>query len=96
MVKVGKCTLKVPNGKMLKVSVEFEGKRIEKVVIKGDFFIHPEESLDNLEMALKGMEYTRKGVGDAVTRFFAKKGLIAYGITPKAVTDAVMKCKEAA
>jgi len=96
MVKTGKCTLKVPNGKMLKVSVEFEGDRIEKVVIKGDFFIHPEESLDNLEMALTSIQYKRKDVGDAVARFFAKKGLIAFGITPKAVTDAVMQCKEAA
>lgn len=95
MVKTGKCSLKVPNGKMLKVSVEFEKDRIEKVIIRGDFFIHPEESLDDLEMTLKGSGYNRKDIGNTVAKFFERRGLIAFGITPKAVTDAIMNCKEA-
>ncbi len=94
MVKVGKCTLKVPNGKLLKVTVEFEKERIIKVHVKGDFFIHPEESLDDLETVLRGMEYNRKSVSDAVERFFGRRGVVAFGITPKAVTDALMKCRE--
>jgi lipoate-protein ligase A len=94
LVKVGRCTYKVPNGKLLKVTVEHEGDRIEKVHIRGDFFIHPEESLDELETALKGIEYDRKIITDTVGDFFSKKGLIAFGITPKAVVDVLMKCKE--
>lgn len=93
-MKVGKCTYKVPNGKLLKVTVEYEEEGIEKVRIKGDFFIHPEESLDDLETALKGIEYDRKIITDKVGEFFSKEGVIAFGITPKAVVDALMKCKE--
>ena len=96
MVKVGRCTHKVPNGKLLKVTVLHEGERIEKVHIRGDFFIHPEESLDDLETALKGMDYNRKIITDTVGKFFARDGLIAFGITPKAVVDAIMKCREVA
>ncbi|UCE37141.1 MAG: hypothetical protein JSW00_16935 [Thermoplasmata archaeon] len=94
MVNVGKCIYKVPNGKLLKVTVEFEEDTISRVQIKGDFFIHPEESLDDLEVALKGKDYTRKTIGDIVGDFFARSGLIAFGITPKAVVDAILKCKE--
>ena len=93
MVKIGKCTYKVPNGKLLKVTVEYEKKTIKKVQIRGDFFIHPEESLDDLERSLMGIDYDRKKISDAVGEFFEKIGLVAFGITPKAVVDAVMKCK---
>ena len=94
MVEVGNCTFKVQNGKMLKVTVEFAGDRIEKVHIRGDFFIHPEESLDTLEMSFIGTDYTKRSVSDTIKRIFAESGVVAFGITPKAVTDAIMNCKE--
>jgi lipoate---protein ligase len=52
---IGKAVLKVPGGKLLKVTVEHEGEAIKKVKISGDFFIHPEEVLDRLEERLKGI-----------------------------------------
>ncbi|UCG69189.1 MAG: hypothetical protein JSV09_15630 [Thermoplasmata archaeon] len=94
MVKIGNYTYKVPNGKLLKITVEFQGKRIERVMIKGDFFIHPEESLDELEIKLRGVAYERKVISDIVGEYFEKEGLIAFGITPKAVVDSIMKCRE--
>jgi lipoate-protein ligase A len=94
LTELGKCTYKVPNGKLIKVMVEFENENIIKVQITGDFFIHPEESIDDLELALKETEYSRKNVSDIVSWFFSQDDLVAFGITPKAVVDAVMKCKE--
>jgi hypothetical protein len=94
MVKVGHCTHKVPNGKLLKVTVEFTHDTLNKVQIKGDFFIYPEESLDELEVALTNKEYSRAGIGDVVGDFFAKPGIVAFGITPKSVVDAILECKE--
>jgi lipoate-protein ligase A len=90
----GKCTYKVPNGKLIKVKVEYDSKNIIMVQITGDFFIHPEESIDDLELALKNTEYSRKNVSDIISRFFSSDSLIAFGITPQAVVDALMKCKE--
>ena len=69
---------------------------MKKVQIKGDFFIHPEESLDELEMALKDKEYSRAVIGDIVGDFFGRAGVVAFGITPKAVVDAILKCREEA
>lgn len=96
MVKIGECTFKVPNGKLLKVTLVIDGERIDKVQIRGDFFMHPEESLDELETALKGREYNIKDISDTVGKFFEMEDLIAFGITPKAVVDAIIKCKEVA
>jgi hypothetical protein len=94
MDKVGYCTHKVPNGKLLKVTVEFSDNILKKVQIKGDFFIYPEESLDELEIALGNKEYSRSGISDIVGEFFARAGVVAFGITPKAVVDAILECKE--
>lgn len=94
MGRIGNCTMKVPNGKLLKVTVEFEGNVIEKVQIKGDFFIHPEESIDELETTLKGVDYTLSNVSKLVSSFFGQGELTAFGITPMAVTEAIMKCRE--
>jgi len=94
MGNIGNCIMKVPNGKLLKVTVEFEGNVIEKVQIKGDFFIHPEESIDELETTLKGVDYTLTNVSKLVSTFFGQTELTAFGITPMAVTEAIMKCRE--
>ena len=94
MGRIGNCTMKVPNGKLLKVTVEFVDDVIEKVQIKGDFFIHPEESIDELETTLKGVDYTLTNVSKLVSSFFGQSELTAFGITPMAVTEAIMKCRE--
>jgi len=94
VTELGKCSYKVPNGKLIRVKVEFENELIIKVQITGDFFIHPEESIDDLELALKETEYSRKNVSDIISRFFSQDDLVAFGITPQALVDALMKCKE--
>ena len=45
---------KVPGGKLIRLKAELEGDRIKAIVINGDFFLHPEDSIFNLEKALLG------------------------------------------
>jgi lipoate-protein ligase A len=92
--KTGNCTYKVPNGKLIKVTVEHDEGRIIKVQIRGDFFIHPEESIDDLELALRGVEFNRKRATEVVSKFFIGDEIVAFGITPQALVDAMMKCRE--
>jgi lipoate-protein ligase A len=93
VVNVGKCIYKVPNGKLIKVTVEHEDDVIVKIKITGDFFIHPEESIDDLELALKNQDFNRKSISDVVTKFFVQDDLVAFGITPQAVIESIMKCR---
>ncbi len=47
-------TRKVPGGKLVRLDVE-AGKTLERVRITGDFFLFPEEALDEVEAALCGL-----------------------------------------
>ena len=51
-----KSVYKVPGGKLLKISLEPEDNRIKSIRIMGDFFLHPEESITELEDGLKGAD----------------------------------------
>jgi len=45
----GEASVKVPNGKLVKVKVKISENRLEEVNIRGDFFIEPAEALHDLE-----------------------------------------------
>lgn len=51
----GRAELKVEGGKLVRADVSFD-EEIEDVELHGDFFIYPEEALDDLESALEGAE----------------------------------------
>ena len=50
-----KSIYKVPNGKLLKIFLEFNEKNnsIESIKITGDFFAYPEETIEIMENKLK-------------------------------------------
>jgi len=50
----GKAAMKVPGGKLLKVWVEYDGATIIKAKFTGDFFVHPEDAVENAEEKLSG------------------------------------------
>lgn len=45
---------KVPGGKMVCVDVEVADGRISRIKITGDFFLHPEKTIDEIERTLVG------------------------------------------
>ncbi|AOV95452.1 hypothetical protein AQV86_06080 [Nanohaloarchaea archaeon SG9] len=51
-----KASRKVPDGKMIKLELEKENKKIENAEIRGDFFLEPPEKLEELERKLEGLE----------------------------------------
>lgn len=50
----GIATEKVPGGKLLRVKIDYDDV-IRNVSITGDFFLHPEESIEKIESALFGI-----------------------------------------
>ncbi len=54
--------LKVKGGKLIKCTVKLKEGRIEEIKISGDFFMHPEEKIEEIEKALKGMEFKKEGI----------------------------------
>lgn len=51
---MGKATYKVKGGKMIKIQLALENKKIKDLKITGDFFLHPEETIEEIEKNLRG------------------------------------------
>ena len=52
---IGFANKKVVNGKLIKILVDYH-EVIRKIEISGDFFIHPEEALKEIEEFLEGLD----------------------------------------
>ena len=51
----GLASEKVSGGKLVRLELEHDGSRIKRVKITGDFFMHPEDGLAEIESALAGI-----------------------------------------
>ena len=88
----GKSTLKVPNGKLLKIFLEYEGEKISKIKITGDFFIHPEETIEELEKELVDVNFNN--LKEKIDNFFDKNKPEVFGITKESLEEAIKMCRE--
>jgi len=78
---------KVPNGKLLKLFLEVKEGRIDTIKITGDFFVHPEEAIEELEKQLCGV-----GIADVeqvVHTFFEQRDVEMVGLTEESLIQAL-------
>jgi lipoate-protein ligase A len=86
----GTARLKVPGGKLISVRVDY-GNTIESVQILGDFFVHPEEAVADIEEALKGSgtKESRQATMSRIDRVVKRRHAELIGITPSSIAEAV-------
>ncbi len=82
-----------PKGKFLKITLDFN-EVINDIVITGDFFAHPEESIDELQENLKGVKTDPDEIRKILEDFFEQKGVRMYGISVEGVLRGIMECLE--
>jgi lipoate-protein ligase A len=80
-----------PQGKFLKIQMDFDGE-INEIVITGDFFAHPEEAIDELQENLRGVKTNPEEIRRVLEDFFAKRGVHLYGISVEGLYDGIMEC----
>lgn len=86
-MREGKASTKVPGGKLVRVSVEFEDETILKVTITGDFFMHPENALEAIEESLKGVKLSdAQAVIQAVVD---EQNVELLGLTPADIANTI-------
>ncbi len=85
-------THKIPNGKLVRVFVEIEKEIISSVKITGDFFIHPEESIFEIEKALAGCKITigEEELIGLIEDAVEKTGAELVGIDAKGIAFAIL------
>lgn len=80
--------------KLIRVRAELSGDKILDLMLSGDFFMMPEESLSKLEANLKGATLNREEILNRVSEFYEKSEAQTPGIAPEDFTEAVMKLRE--
>ena len=79
---LGRVEFKVPGGKLIAAEAEAEGGRIVRVKITGDFFMHPEEAIEELEDSLTGVPMDEWSLEEAVNGFFGGRSIELIGVSP--------------
>ena len=83
---------KIPNGKLLKINLNYEENKIKKISINGDFFVYPEESIELLEHELENETLNRDKILNKLRKIKEKNNIDMIGISPEGITEAIMMC----
>jgi lipoate-protein ligase A len=83
---------KVSGGKLVCIEIEYDSS-IRSVKITGDFFLHPEESLQKIEKSLIGLgaDADRKEIVGRIAQIVAEENAELIGITPEAIAETILK-----
>ncbi len=78
---------KVKDGKLLRLDINIEGKKIKKIKITGDFFVYPEEGIEDIENILCGKRI--KEVEEVLKKIQKEKKIKFIGFSMKDLVFAI-------
>lgn len=85
-------TRKVPGGKLFRIELTADD-RIQSVKITGDFFLHPEETLAELEACLVGLALPLQAdiITQTLQAVLDQSGALLVGLTPADLAAAMVE-----
>jgi hypothetical protein len=90
----GRCDRKVVGGKLfrIKVILERDGQdcTMKQLTILGDFFMHPEESIEGLEEAVRMAYNNDQNLNVAILIYVAQNAVTLYGGSSVDLSSAVL------
>ncbi|MBI3413560.1 MAG: hypothetical protein HY051_05805 [Candidatus Aenigmarchaeota archaeon] len=88
----GVSTEKIQGGKLLRVKVDF-GDKINRVQITGDFFAHPEDVIEKIEVSLGGLDLgvREQEMQNKIDGVIVKTGADLVGIDAAAIARNVIR-----
>lgn len=84
--------LKIPGGKLIRVKFSKREDKISDIMISGDFFLHPEDGIEELERRLTGAKIDWKVLQDIIENFFNEESTL-IGAKPKDIIMAILLAK---
>ena len=84
--------LKIPGGKLIRVKFSKREDKISDIMISGDFFLHPEDGIEELERRLTGAKIDWKVLQDIIGNFFNEESTL-IGAKPKDIIMAILLAK---
>lgn len=82
---------KAEGGKLIKVQLSKKDNKIGFIKITGDFFMHPEELIEDLEKSLVGCVINEEAIAETIRRFIEERGVILLGATPEDFARCIVK-----
>lgn len=78
-------TKKIPGGKLIQIDFKVAYGAIQKIAITGDFFLHPEEVLDEIEKTLIGRQI--ENVADTIDYVLKKNDASFIGVSSQDIQE---------
>lgn len=78
--------------KLVNVSAEIESGIVKKIIISGDFFIHPEDSIDTIQNFLTGINInglSKEILKTDLDKFILENGIEMIGISSETLVEAL-------
>ena len=87
---------KIPGGKLICLEVEFSGRQLSSFKLTGDFFMHPEERIQDVEEFFSVVTFPLDKIG--LEELFKKNfsDLIITGFTCADILDLLGECYDEA
>ncbi len=83
---------KIPNGKLVRVDVQFGEGKIGSIKITGDFFMHPEDALVEIERRMIGLQ--RDDLKQKIADIFSSVNTEIIGFSADDISDMVREAYE--
>ena len=91
---MGKAEYKVEGGKLVKVQLQKRGNAIGKIKITGDFFLHPEEFIEEMERRLEGRLLDEEDLAEHINALVEKNEAVMLGASPEDFARCIMMAGE--
>ncbi|MGB4268871.1 MAG: lipoate protein ligase C-terminal domain-containing protein [Spirochaetota bacterium] len=83
--------LKNPGEKLVHINVEFDKNTISFIHISGDFFIYPEEAIDNIEQALLGLPVDTQLIEQSILTLMQNNTIEMVGISASTIAQGIQE-----
>lgn len=83
----------MPGGKLLKIFLEEEQGKIKTIKITGDFFLHPEEAIEQIEQLLVDQQRDAAILQEIINTFIKKNQVVMFGLDIQSLVATIMKAE---
>ena len=88
-----KAVYKIPNGKLLKINLNYDkNTKIRHIRITGDFFAHPEESIELIEEELLNVKLDKIKLFETIQSFIDENKIELIGLDAEGLTNGILMC----